>query len=77
MADRIIEKTERTEKEVPRETVVVHDREPERRGSNAWVIVAVIVLVIILLLIFGHGLIGGGGGGTSPTPSAPTTTTGQ
>jgi len=75
MADRVIE---RTEKETPRDTVVVHDDRADR-GSNTGVIIAVIVLVILLLLLFfGSRLFGGGGGGSStPNVNVQAPTSGQ
>ena len=72
MADRIIEKTETTEKQAPRDTVVVHEKEPREARSNTGLIVGLVIVVIVLLvLIFGRGMFGGGSSGS--TPSAPTT----
>lgn len=79
MADRVVEKTETVEKEAPRDTVVVHDREPQGRGSNAGIIIGVIIVLIILLfLLFGRGLFNGGGGGSGGTSGTSSTgTSGQ
>lgn len=81
MADRIIEKTERTEKTVPHETVVVHDRPEEKDSNVGWIIGLVVALVIlVLLLLLGHGFLsnGSGGGGTgAPSTGTPSTGTGQ
>lgn len=77
MADRIIERTEHTEKEVPRDTVVVHDRPEEKDSPVGWIVGLIVALIIlILLLVLGHGFLGGGGGG-STTPTTPSTGTGQ
>ena len=71
MVDRVIERSER---EVPTETHIVHEDNTRDRGSNTGVIIAVIVLIILFLLIFGRGWFGGSsgsGGGTN------TSSTGQ
>ncbi len=53
--------------EVPRDTVVVHDKE-SNTGSNAAIVIAVIVGIIALFILFGGRLFGRGGGGNVETP---------
>lgn len=74
MADRIVREIER---ESPRDTVVVNDRDtrdPEPR-SNAGLIIGIIIALILLFLVFGGGLFGGGG--STPSTNVPTQSTGQ
>jgi hypothetical protein len=69
MAERIVE----TEREVPRDTTVVHEHDADRGNNTGLIIAVVIILVIVLLLIFGRGLIGGSSGSGGSAPSIPST----
>lgn len=73
MAERVVERTETTER-APRETVVVERDGRPRDGLSPGTVVAIVIIALILLfLIFGRGLFGGSGGGGGASVSAPTT----
>jgi hypothetical protein len=73
MAERIVE----TEREVPRDTTVVHEHDADRGNNTGLIIAVVIILVIVLLLIFGRGLFGGGSGGSAPSIPSTGSSSGQ
>lgn len=76
MADRIIT----TEKQQPRETVIIKEKETEgtHRGNGGLISALIVIAVIILLLlILGRSFGGRSGGTTNVNVPAPSGTTGQ